>query len=291
MLSSAVSSLLVLNLAVTSAAVVAPRSIPTVRGALVPRREALRLLGLGSFAACLTAPGPAAAFENAIPEYAQWVGKPKRAGTPPKDLGISKRTINANSIDADELTFSGLRGCDGKPNCFSTTGDTLLEDRILTGVDTLVVPWKPPASDSAPFKSLAKAVKAYQPGQGFVDGGGFQVVKETETYLYLQFESLKKGYIDDVEFAARKDGSVEVRSSSRVGQTDFGVNAIRLNAIAGSLRKDGWEIADISEKTHPDYFAAANDARDLTYDKDRRKLDGFDEKTGENGRLERPSIG
>ena len=45
------------------------------------------------------------------------------------------------------------------------------------------------------------------------------------------------------------------------------------------------------EKTHDDYFNAANDARDLTFDKDRRKLDGFDEKTGENGRLERPPVG
>lgn len=285
-------SLVLWHLAVSSAAVVAPRSLPTARGTLVPRRrEALRLLGLGGLAACLTAPGPAEAFENAIPEYAQYVDKAKRAGTPPKDLGIAKRTINANSIDADEVTFVGLRGCDGKTNCFSTTGDTLLEDRILTGVDTLVAPWKPPASDSAPFKSLAKAVKAYQPGQGFVDGGGFKVVKETDGYLYVQFEALKKGYIDDVEFAARKDGGVEVRSSSRVGSTDFGVNALRLNFIAAQLRKDGWEIAEISEKTHPDYFAAADDARDLTYDKDRRKLDGFNDKLGENGRLERPSIG
>ena len=191
-----------LHLAVAGAAVVAPRSTPTAL--IARRREALRLMGLGSFAACLTAPGPAAAFENAVPEYAQYVGKPKRPGTAPKDLGIAKRTINANSIDADETTFSGLRGCDGKPNCFtSTTGDTLLEDRIPTGVDTLVAPLKPPASDSALFKSLAKVVKAYQPGQGFVDGGGFQVVKETESYLYLQFESLKKGYIDDVEFKPR----------------------------------------------------------------------------------------
>ena len=45
-----------------------------------------------------------------------------------------------------------------------------------------------------------------------VDGGGFKVVKETEGYLYCQFEALKKGYIDDVEFALNKDGSVMVRS-------------------------------------------------------------------------------
>ena len=250
------------------------------------RREALQGLGFSALAVA----APATAFDNAVPEYANYVDKPKRKGTPPKDLGVAKRSINENSIDADPITFEGLRGCDGKPNCFSTTGDELKTDRILTGVDNLIAPWKPPASDATPFASLVKVVKAYKPGQGFVDGGGFQVVKETGDYMYLQFESLKKGYIDDVEFLLR-NGVVQVRSGSRVGQTDFGVNAIRLNAIAAELRKGGWTIDEITEKTHDDYFNAANDARDLTFDKDRRKLDGFDEKTGENGRLERPPVG
>ena len=76
-----------------------------------------------------------------------------------------------------------------------------------------------------------------------------------------QYEALKKGYIDDVEFHLR-DGLVQVRSSSRVGQTDFGVNAIRLNYISAQLRKEGWTADEITEKSFPDYFAAANDARD-----------------------------
>ena len=55
-------------------------------------------------------------------------------------------------------------------------------------MDTFIKAWKPPADDATPFKSLAAVVKAYEPGQGFVDGGGFQVVKETDSYLYVQFE-------------------------------------------------------------------------------------------------------
>lgn len=252
------------------------------------RRECV--LGLFTVAGCLMAPGPASAFDNAVPEYANYVGKPKRPGTPPKDLGVASRTINDNSINADPMTFDGLAACDGKPHCFSTTGDELLEDRILVGVDNLIKPWKPAADDAAPFETLKAVVKAYEPGQGFVDGGGFKVVKETPSYLYVQFEALKKGYIDDVEFFLSK-GLVQVRSSSRVGQTDFGVNAIRLNYIASALRKKKWEIDEITAKTHPDYFNAADDARDLTFDKDRRKLDGFEDKLNENGRLERPPIG
>lgn len=248
----------------------------------VSRRDALRFVGVGA----LTAATPAVAFDNAIGEYANYADKPKRPGNPPKDLGTAQRSINVNSIEADPETFLGLRGCDGKPNCFSTTGDSLLSDRILTGVDTLIPPWKPPAGDSAPFKSLAQAVKAYQPGQSFIDGGGFKVVKETDTYLYLQFESLKKGYIDDVEFFLGPSGLVQVRSGSRVGQTDFGVNASRLNYIAAALRKQGWSIDDISPKTHADYFYAADDARDQTFDQDRRKGTEM-----ENARMERPTVG
>jgi len=272
MLASALS----LSLAFTPPASVASRCGPTTR------RDALRLFGLGA----VTTVRPASAFDNAIPDYASYADKAKRKGTPPADLGLMKRTINADSIDADPMTFEGLRKCDGKPNCFSTTGDELLSDRILTGVDTLIAPWKPPASDGAPFQTLIKTVKAYVPGQGFIDGGGFQVVKETDKYLYVQFEALKKGYIDDVEFALGNGGGIMVRSGSRVGQTDFAVNAKRLNFIAAALREKGWSIDDITPKTHPDYFYAADDARDQTFDKDRRK--GTDM---ENARMDRPTVG
>ena len=262
----------------------APRAAPAIITACSSRRDAL----LGALASCVAVGvRPAAAFDNAVPEYASYADKAKRKGNPPKDLGVSKRTINADSINADPLTFDGLRKCDGKPNCFSTTGDELLEDRILTGVDTLIKPWRPPAGDAAPFKSLVKAVKAYAPGQGFIDGGGFQVVKESESYLYLQFEALKKGYIDDLEFALR-GGLVDVRSSSRVGQTDFAVNAKRLNYIAAALRKDGWSIDEITPASAPDYFDAANEGLDLTFDKDRRR---GTELEGDGKRLDRPNIG
>mgnify|MGYP001248960498 CR=1 FL=1 len=271
------------------AALLAPRSLPSASAALpasTRRVAAAHLLGL----ACFAAAAPAVAFDNAV--SAEYKDKPKRPGTPPKDLGLAKRSINEMSIDADPETFMGVRGCDGKPNCFSTTGDSLLSDRILTGVDTLIPPWKPPAGATAPFKSLVEAVKAYTPGQtpavgGIIDGGGFKVVKETDSYIYVQFEALKKGYIDDVEFAMGKDGNVQVRSASRVGQTDFGVNGSRLNFIAAALRKDGWTIDEITAKGYADYFNAAADAQDLTFDKDRRK--GTEMEGGV--RLERPSIG
>lgn len=61
------------------------------------------------------------------------------------------------------------------------------------GVDSLMKPWLPPTTDATPMRTIAQAIRAYEPGQGFIDGGGFKIVKESDTYLYVQFESLKKG--------------------------------------------------------------------------------------------------
>ena len=47
---------------------------------------------------------------------------------------------------------------------------------------------------------LVAAAKAYPPGQSKIDAGGWKIVKSTDTYLYMQFESGKIGYIDDLEF-------------------------------------------------------------------------------------------
>ena len=65
---------------------------------------------------------------------------------------------------------------------------------------------------------LLATVRSYPPGQANVDKGGFSIITASTDYLYVQFESLKKGYIDDVEFAVGRNGLVEVRSGSRVGR-------------------------------------------------------------------------
>jgi len=242
------------------------------------RREALKFGGQAAavaIAATIFGSPPARAFQNAIPEAAQYADKPKRRGTPPKDLSVLPRTTEGKD---DIITSFGLRTCDGNPNCFSTTGDYELSDRNQKGVDFLIEPWKPSADEKLPLTAVADSVQAYSPGAGGIDGGGFSVEKSTDTYLYVRFESLKKGYIDDVEFATGgANGTILVRSASRLGYTDFGVNAIRLNAIAALLRKRGWVISEITPDTHRDYWLAANDAREATFDSSRRQLAGGDD--------------
>ena len=40
------------------------------------------------------------------------------------------------------------------------------------------------------------------------------------------------------------DGVVQVKSASRVGDSDFGVNQKRLNYLVAKLREEGWNAPD-----------------------------------------------
>ena len=58
------------------------------------------------------------------------------------------------------------------------------------------------------------------------------VVRQEPAYLYAEFRSKLLGFVDDVEFfAVEKEGVIHVRSASRLGRRDFGVNRARIEAI------------------------------------------------------------
>ena len=62
------------------------------------------------------------------------------------------------------------------------------------------------------------------------------VVKHAATYLYAEYKSQLMGYVDDVEFfASEQEGVIHVRSASRLGRRDFGVNRKRIEAIRGQF--------------------------------------------------------
>jgi uncharacterized protein (DUF1499 family) len=65
---------------------------------------------------------------------------------------------------------------------------------------------------------------------------GSHIVERRDDYLYAQFTTPLMRFVDDVEFwfdpAA---GVVQVRSASRVGQKDFGVNRARIENIRARL--------------------------------------------------------
>ena len=65
------------------------------------------------------------------------------------------------------------------------------------------------------------------------------VVKAEAGYLYAEFSTRIMGYVDDVEFVLDETaGAIQVRSASRLGSSDFGVNRERIESIRARLARE-----------------------------------------------------
>jgi uncharacterized protein (DUF1499 family) len=63
------------------------------------------------------------------------------------------------------------------------------------------------------------------------------IVEQTDDYIHALSKSRVFGFVDDVEFYFPKDEDViHIRSASRVGESDLGVNRRRLEQIRLALR-------------------------------------------------------
>ena len=81
----------------------------------------------------------------------------------------------------------------------------------------------------AAWDKLIRTVKAQM---------GATVITEKSDYLYAEFKTAKMGFVDDVEFALDTRATVvQVRSGSRLGVRDFGVNRKRIEAIRAAFGK------------------------------------------------------
>jgi uncharacterized protein (DUF1499 family) len=61
---------------------------------------------------------------------------------------------------------------------------------------------------------------------------GARVIRVEPTYLYAQFQTRWLKFVDDAEFLADEGAKVvHVRSASRIGRGDLGVNRARIEAI------------------------------------------------------------
>ncbi|CAE7030721.1 unnamed protein product [Symbiodinium microadriaticum] len=197
-------------------------------------------------------------FSNAV--AASKAQKFRNFGLKP-NIGLQVRKLDRKGKKSDGPV---LRSCQEQviPRCFSTTEDFFREKKIQTKLE----PWKIPAgmSPEEATKQLTELIESYPPGHDGVDAGGFRLLQTLPTYLYGQFASFI-GLISDVEFAVMENGDVQVRSALRSMAPDaFGnvqtppdslLNAKRLNWFSERLRKMGWAAPEITEQTHPEYFA------------------------------------
>jgi len=59
-----------------------------------------------------------------------------------------------------------------------------------------------------------------------------EIIEATDNYLYAQYTSRIMGFVDDVEFYFDSQNPViHVRSASRLGESDLGVNRRRIESI------------------------------------------------------------
>ena len=104
-----------------------------------------------------------------------------------------------------------LARCRRTPNCVSSQADPADAEHYIAPI-----PFKGDA-----MAAVRRAVAALPRAT---------IIEEKQNYLYAEFRSRLLGYVDDVEFFY--DGAaIQVRSASRLGRRDFGVNRKRVEKL------------------------------------------------------------
>jgi len=108
---------------------------------------------------------------------------------------------------------SRFRPCPDSPNCVSSQTDS---DRHHVA----------PLRYDGDLEIARKRLLAVLGGMERV-----KIVRADATYVHAEFRSALFAFVDDVEFRFDPHGVVQIRSASRVGYSDFGVNRKRVEDI------------------------------------------------------------
>ena len=114
-----------------------------------------------------------------------------------------------------------LRDCPSSPNCVCS--DASRDSQRVAAFRLAKAP-------VAAWRSLREAVEALP---------RTRVITDTGSYLHAECKSALFGFVDDLELQLRAEGLVAVRSASRIGHSDLGVNRKRVRAIRGELERRG----------------------------------------------------
>ena len=109
-----------------------------------------------------------------------------------------------------------LAPCRRTPNCVSSQADPADKEHYIAPI---------PFSGDA-IAAVRRAIEAMP---------RTRIISADSHYLYAEFRSRLLRYVDDVEF--HYDGNViHVRSASRLGRRDFGVNRARVEKLRRLLK-------------------------------------------------------
>ena len=62
-----------------------------------------------------------------------------------------------------------------------------------------------------------------------------EIIEQSATYLHATYSSRIFGFVDDLELSASDSVTLEARSISRLGESDLGVNAQRLEGLGKTI--------------------------------------------------------
>ncbi len=128
------------------------------------------------------------------------------AGKRPKNLGVKDGRLAA---------------CPGKPNCVSSQASSARQR---------VMPLRLSGEPGSAMKRLKEVVN---------NMSNTTLIDENDHYLYFECASKLLGFVDDLEFLCDPEEQVvHVRSASRLGYSDLGVNRKRVESIRRKFELD-----------------------------------------------------
>ena len=129
------------------------------------------------------------------------------AGKRPSNLGVSGERLAA---------------CSSAPNCVCS--DASDEEHAI-----------------APFRLAKPPAEAWRiAGEAVSELPRTRIVDKAAGYLHAECRSAVFGFVDDLELHLRDEGGIiAVRSASRVGYSDLGVNRRRVEKLRSSLLEKG----------------------------------------------------
>ena len=115
-----------------------------------------------------------------------------------------------------------LARCKSSPNCVCSQTDPADAEHYIA----------PIAFKGAAAEAMAAARKAVEAMEGAT------LIRQEGNYLYAEYRTKLMRFVDDVELAFdEKAGLLHVRSASRLGRRDFGVNRARVEALRARIAK------------------------------------------------------
>ena len=132
------------------------------------------------------------------------------AGSPPSDLGVRDGRLKPPSTS---------------PNSVSSQAGLYPDHPQQTAA--AIAPLALQGDGAATLARLSDIVESTP---------GARVVRSEPGYLYVQYTTRLMKYVDDVEFWFDPSaGVIQVRSASRIGESDLGANRSRIEAIRARL--------------------------------------------------------